>query len=383
MSPKSQLFRDDAMSSAAIPLASPLAQYRAYKAPIRNAIDRVLESGVYILGGEVESFEHEFAEFCGGGEAVGVASGTDALILALKALGVGPGDEIITVAHTAVATVAAILATGATPVLVDIDELYMTLDPAALDASVTPRSKALIAVHLYGQAADLDPIRACARRHGLALIEDCAQAAGGRYRGRRLGSIGDIGCFSFYPTKNLGAIGDGGMILTGERKIAACARRLRQYGWDDARQTHEAGLNSRLDPLQAAILRAKLPHLDADNARRAVIARRYQRGLHGLPVTTVKERSGTEHVYHLYVITCTQRDDLMNHLSGCQISSAIHYRVPVHKQPGYAEHAIVPRGGLPITERVCWKILSLPLYPELSDADVDRVIAAVCGYFSR
>jgi dTDP-4-amino-4,6-dideoxygalactose transaminase len=381
MSPKSQLFRDDAMSSA-IPWASPLAQYHAYKAPIQNAINRVLESGAYILGGEVESFEQAFAEFCGGGEAVGVASGTDALVLALKALGIGPGDEVITVAHTAVATVAAILANGAAPVLVDIDERHMTLDPAALEAAVTARSKAVIAVHLYGQAADLDPIQACARQHGLALIEDCAQAVGGRYRGRRLGSIGDIGCFSFYPTKNLGAIGDGGMILTGERKIAARARRLRQYGWDDARQTHEAGLNSRLDPLQAAILHAKLPHLDSDNARRAAIARRYQRGLEGLPIATSKERVGTEHVYHLYVIACPQRDDLMAFLSAYQIGSAIHYPVPAHQQRGYAERAILPPGGLPITERVCREILSLPLYPELSDADVERVIAAVRGFFA-
>jgi dTDP-4-amino-4,6-dideoxygalactose transaminase len=382
MSPKSQLSRDHAMSSA-IPWACPLAQYRAHKAPIQSAINRVLDSGAYILGGEVVSFEQAFAEFCGSGEAVGVASGTDALILALKALGLGVGDEVITASHTAVATVAAILASGASPVLVDIDELYMTLDPAALEAAVTPRSKALIAVHLYGQAADLDPIQACARRHGLALIEDCAQSAGGRYRERRLGSIGDIGCFSFYPTKNLGAIGDGGMILTGERKIAASARRLRQYGWDDARQTHEAGLNSRLDPLQAAILHAKLPHLDTDNSRRATIARRYQRGLDGLPITMATERSDTKHVYHLYVITCAERDNLMAYLSDRQIGSAIHYPVPVHRQRGYAERVILPPGGLPITERVCGQILSLPIYPELSDAEVDRVIAAVRGYFSR
>jgi dTDP-4-amino-4,6-dideoxygalactose transaminase len=369
--------------SSAIPWACPLAQYRAHKAPIQSAINRVLDSGAYILGGEVVSFEQAFAEFCGSGEAVGVASGTDALILALKALGLGVGDEVITASHTAVATVAAILASGASPVLVDIDELYMTLDPAALEAAVTPRSKALIAVHLYGQAADLDPIQACARRHGLALIEDCAQSAGGRYRERRLGSIGDIGCFSFYPTKNLGAIGDGGMILTGERKIAASARRLRQYGWDDARQTHEAGLNSRLDPLQAAILHAKLPHLDTDNSRRATIARRYQRGLDGLPITMATERSDTKHVYHLYVITCAERDNLMAYLSDRQIGSAIHYPVPVHRQRGYAERVILPPGGLPITERVCGQILSLPIYPELSDAEVDRVIAAVRGYFSR
>jgi dTDP-4-amino-4,6-dideoxygalactose transaminase len=369
--------------SSAIPWAFPLAQYRAHQAPIQSAINRVLDSGTYILGAEVESFERDFADFCGGDHAVGVASGTDALILSLKALGIGPGDEVITVSHTAVATVAAILAAGATPVLIDVDEAYMTLDPAALDAAVTPRSKALIAVHLYGQAADLDAILEFARQCRLTVVEDCAQAAGGRYRGRRLGSIGDIGCFSFYPTKNLGAIGDGGMILTPDAKIAARVRRLRQYGWDDARETHEAGLNSRLDPLQAAILLAKLPHLDADNARRAEIARRYEHGLAGLAIATPNVRAGTQHVYHLYVIACAQRDDLLAYLSDHQISCAVHYPVPVHRQRGYVERAVLPPAGLPVTERICGQILSLPLYPELSDADVERVIAAVRGFYAR
>jgi dTDP-4-amino-4,6-dideoxygalactose transaminase len=369
--------------SSAIPWAFPLAQYRAHQAPIQSAINRVLDSGTYILGAEVEAFEGAFAHFCGGTHAVGVASGTDALILALKALDVGAGDEVITVSHTAVATVAAILAAGATPVLVDVDEVCMTLDSVALDAAATPRSKAVIAVHLYGQAADLDPIVVFARRHRLAVIEDCAQASGGRYRGRRLGSIGDIGCFSFYPTKNLGAIGDGGIVLTREPKIAERVRRLRQYGWDDARQSHEAGLNSRLDPLQAAILQAKLPHLDADNARRAAIAQRYKHGLCNLPIVTPKERAGAQHVYHLYVAACHERDALIAYLSERQIGCAVHYPVPVHHQRGYAERVIVPPGGLPVTERICRQILSLPLYPELSDADVDRVIATVRGFFAR
>jgi dTDP-4-amino-4,6-dideoxygalactose transaminase len=376
------LFRDRPMSST-IPWASPLAQYRAHQAPIQSAINRVLDSGTYILGAEVESFERAFAEFCDGGHAVGVASGTDALILALKALGVGPGDEVITVSHTAVATVAAILATGATPVLVDVEEACMTLDPAALDAAVTSRSKAVIAVHLYGQAADLDPILACARQHSLAVIEDCAQSAGGRYHGCRLGSIGDIGCFSFYPTKNLGAIGDGGIILTREQKTAACVRRLRQYGWDDARETHEPGLNSRLDPLQAAILRAKLPYLDTDNARRTEIARCYERELRCLPIATPSERAGTQHAYHLYVVASAQRDALMAYLSDRHIGCAVHYPIPVHRQRGYAERALLPAAGLPVTERICQEILSLPLYPELSDADVEGVIAAVRGFYAH
>ena len=369
--------------SSVIPWASPLAQYRAHQAPIQSAINRVLNSGIYILGAEVEAFESAFAEYCGDGDAVGVASGTDALILGLKALGIGPGDEVITVSHTAVATVAAILAVGATPVLVDVDKVYLTLDPTALDRAATPRSKAVIAVHLYGQAADLDPILSFARERRLFLIEDCAQAAGGCYHSRRLGSIGDVGCFSFYPTKNLGAIGDGGIVLAREPKIAERLRRLRQYGWDDGRQTREPGLNSRLDPLQAAILRAKLPHLDEDNARRRAIARRYERGLHGLPITTPQERASAQHVYHLYVVACLQRDALMAYLAEHQVGCAIHYPTPVHRQHGYAEHVILPSAGLPVTERVCQEILSLPLYPELSDADVERVIATVRGFFTR
>ncbi len=369
--------------SSVIPWASPLAQYRAYQAPIQNAINRVLDSGAYILGAEVEAFESAFAEFCGGGHGVGVASGTDALILALKSLGIGPGDEVITVSHTAVATVAAILAANAKPVLVDVDEDYLTLDSAALDRAATSRSKAVIAVHLYGQAADLDPILSFARKRKLALIEDCAQACGGRYRGKLLGSIGDVGCFSFYPTKNLGAIGDGGIVLTHEPKIAERLRRLRQYGWDDGRQTREPGLNSRLDPLQAAILSAKLPYLDADNARRGSVARRYERGLHGLPLATPKERADTQHAYHLYVVACLQRDALMAYLAEHQIGCAVHYPTPVHRQHGYADRVILPPGGLPMTERICQQILSLPIYPELSDSDVDHVIAAVRSFFVR
>ena len=369
--------------NSGIPWASPLAQYRAHQAPIQRAINRVLDSGTYILGGEVEAFENAFAEYCGGGCAVGVASGTDALILALRTLGIGAGDEVITVAHTAVATVAAILAVGATPVLVDVDDMFWTLNPAALAAAATPRSKAVIAVHLYGQAADLDSILPFARRHRLAVIEDCAQASGGRYRGRRVGSIGEIGCFSFYPTKNLGAIGDGGMVVARELKIAERVRRLRQYGWDDTRQTHEAGFNSQLDPLQAAILQAKLPHLDADNVRRAAIAQQYEQGLRGLAIKTPKERPDTQHVYHLYVIACAQREALMAHLAERQVGCAIHYPVPVHRQAGYADRVSLPAGCLPVTEGLCQQIMSLPLYPELSDADVARVIACVRDFFAR
>lgn len=359
------------------PLASPLAQYRTHEAATRAAIARVLDSGSYILGEEVEAFERAFASYCGVAQAVGVGSGTDALILALKALDIGSGDEVITVSHTAVATVAAIIACGATPMLVDIDPVYYTIDPAAIEAAITPRSKAIIAVHLYGQAAAIDTVVAIARRHGLFVLEDCAQAAGARFQDCRVGSIADIGCFSFYPTKNLGAIGDAGMVVTSDDALGSRVRRLRQYGWDDARVTHEVGVNSRLDPLQAAILAAKLPYLDADNARRAMLARRYAEGLAGLPITLPAVRAHASHVFHLYVVACTMRDALMAHLATIGVGCGIHYPAPVHRQKGYAGHALLPPGGLPITERLTERILSLPMYPELTDAEADLTIAAV------
>jgi dTDP-4-amino-4,6-dideoxygalactose transaminase len=366
-----------------IPCAAPIAQYRAHAEAIQGAIMRVLNSGNYILGDEVAAFERGFAGFCGAEHAVGVGSGTDALILTLKALEIGPGDEVITVSHTAVATVAAIVAAGATPVLVDIEETSMTLDPACLESAVTPRTKAVMPVHLYGQAARVDAIGVITKRFELHLIEDCAQAAGGLYHGRRLGSVGDVGCFSFYPTKNLGAIGDGGLVLTSNAMVAKRLRRIRQYGWDESRNAYEIGLNSRLDPLQAAILQAKLPHLDAENARRAVVARRYEQGLAGLPVTLPEPGEGTTHAFHLYVVACDDRDGLMAHLADRKIGCAIHYPEPVHRQSAYAGRAKIPKAGLPVTERLCERILTLPMYPELSDDEVDQVIAGVRSYFRR
>jgi dTDP-4-amino-4,6-dideoxygalactose transaminase len=364
-----------------IPWASPAAQYRAHKAEIQAAILRVLGSESYVLGEEVADFEKAFAAYCGAAHAVGVASGTDALILAMKVLDIGPGDEVISVSHTALATGAAIIATGATPVVVDVDPRYYTIDPAAIEQAIGPRTKAIIAVHLYGQAADMAAIGVIARRHHLRLIEDCAQAAGARADDTRLGSIGDLGCFSFYPTKNLGAIGDGGMITTQVAALAERLRRLRQYGWNDARETDEVGVNSRLDPLQAAILRCKLAFLDADNARRAALADRYRVGLADLPLTLPERRPQTSHAYHLYVVACADRARLKQHLAVAGIGTAIHYAVPIHRHQGYAERIRLPDGGLPVTERLGGTILTLPLFPELSDEDCDRVIAAVRGFF--
>ncbi|HEX3502161.1 MAG TPA: DegT/DnrJ/EryC1/StrS family aminotransferase [Xanthobacteraceae bacterium] len=363
-----------------IPWASPAAQYRAHRAEIKAAISRVLDSGFFVLGGEVESFERTFAQYCGVGHGVGVASGTDALELAMRALGIGAGDEVITVSHTAVATAAAVLACGATPVLVDIEEAYYTIDSAKIEAAITPRTKAIVPVHLYGQAADMDGVLALARGRRLRVIEDCAQSTGGRYGVDRLGSLGDIACFSFYPTKNLGAIGDGGMVVTSDADLAARVRRLRQYGWDETRKTHEVGRNSRLDPMQAAILTAKLPHLDADNARRAAIAARYDHGLAGSSFVLPAARANATHVYHLYVVRCDDRSRVMAHLRADQIGSAVHYAEPVHVQKGYGEKSVLPKDGLPVTSAVVDEIISLPMYPELTDAEVDRVIASLRRY---
>jgi len=344
---------------------------------------RVFDSGNYILGQEVEYFERTFAEYCGVAHAIGVGNGTDALILALRALGIGPGDEVITASHTAVATVAAVLACGATPVLVDVDNAHYTIDPGSVEAAITSRCKAIIPVHLYGQPAEMDAISSIARRRNLRVVEDCAQAVGARYRGRRVGSLGDIATFSFYPTKNLGAIGDGGMVVTGDAGLASRVRRLRQYGWDELRNADDVGVNSRLDSLQAAILQAKLKHLDSDNDRRAVIAERYNRGLAGLPIETPATRGECTHAYHLYVVRCTQRDALQAHLAENEIGTAVHYPVPVHGQHAYAERSVFSKSGLPATENLTGAILSLPIYPELNDDDVDRVIKAIHEYFRR
>lgn len=360
-----------------IPWASPVAGYRAHRAEIERAITRVLESGNYILGGEVEAFEDAFARYCGARYGVGVGSGTDALVLALKALGVEPGDEVITVSHTALATVAAVIAVNATPVLVDVDSLFYTIDPTAIEAAITPKTKAIVAVHLYGQPADLDAIKILADRYRLALIEDCAQATGALHRGRRVGSIGHVGCFSFYPTKNLGAIGDAGMVVTNDPNVAAAVRALRQYGWNERRETKSTGINSRLDPVQAAVLNVKLPHLDSQNARRAAAAEHYAQAFAGACMGLPAQRPDTRHAYHLYVVQCAAREQMQKALASSGIATAVHYPLPAHLHAGYSERVTVPKAGLPITEKLARTVLSLPLYPELGEEDIAAVIAAV------
>ena len=358
---------------------NPREQYLAHQTEIDAAIARVLDRGWYILGDEVRAFESEFAAYVGVRHGVGVASGTDALHLALAACEIGAGDEVITVSHTAVATVAAIEMAGATPVLVDIEPAFFTLDPDKLAAAITPRTKAIIPVHLYGQPANLDRIIDSAARHNLQVIEDCSQAHGATYKGARVGCYGNIGCFSFYPTKNLGAIGDGGLLVTNDTALAERARLLREYGWAQRYVSNISGWNSRLDELQAAVLRVKLPHLDQDNAARARIAQRYADALGDCGIILPMERADSTHVFHLFVIRSERRDELQKFLAEKGVGALVHYRVPVHLQPAY-QGRLNGYENLKNTEIVAAEILSLPIYPELDDAQVDAVIAAVKSF---
>jgi dTDP-4-amino-4,6-dideoxygalactose transaminase len=361
---------------------NPRAQYLAHKAEIDAAVLAVMEKGWYVLGDEVRAFETEMAAYLGVAHGVGVGSGTEALHLALAACGIGSGDEVITVAHTAVATVAAIELAGATPVLVDIDADYYTLSPAKLEEAISPRTRAVIPVHLYGQAADLSPVIEIARRHGLRVIEDCAQAHGAIYQDRRVGAWGDMACFSFYPTKNLGALGDGGMVVTNDQQLAGRARLLREYGWAERNVSSIAGWNSRLDELQAAILRVKLRYLDADNAARQQWAFFYDQELAESQLVLPKFLPEAPHVYHLYVVRCADRDGLHDFLWSRGIGTLIHYPVPVHLQPAYRLRL---RGSdqLPETERAAGQVLSLPIHPELTRAEADHVVRTVQEYLKR
>lgn len=348
--------------------SNPREQYLAHRAEIDAAIDNVLTNGRYILGPEVEAFEQEFAAYCGVKHAVGVGSGTEALHVALAAMGIGEGDEVITTAHTAVATVSAIRMLGATPVFADIERDTFTIDPRTI--RLTNKTKAIVPVHIYGQPADLDPIL----KLGVPVLEDCAQAHGAKYDGRRAGSLGLLGAFSFYPTKNLGAIGDGGAVVTSDDELAKRMRLVREYGWAERYVSSTHGWNTRLDELQAAILRVKLRHLDADNARRRALAKNYDEALGQARRLSPHE---TEPVYHLYVITSDRRDALQQHLRDRGIGALVHYPVPVHRQPAYATN-----DSLPNTEWAARSVLSLPIYPELTDEQQAQVIDAVRSFAS-
>lgn len=369
-----------------LPFADPGAAYRAHKAEIDAAIARALDSGWYILGREGEAFEAEFAAWLGDDQhAVGCANGTDALMLILRGMGIGPGCTVVTVSHTAVATVAAIEMAGATPLLLDIDPDTYGMDPDELRAVLEdpppgiPPIRAVIPVHIYGQAVDLLPMKAACDAAGVALIEDCAQCHGARLDGRMLGTIGDAAAFSLYPTKNLGALGDGGVLSTRDPALAKRIAAIRQYGWERRYVSDLVGVNSRLDEVQAAALRVKLRHLDAGNARRRAIAARYDAALSGTPIAPPARRPGAEHVFHLYVLRHARRDDIMAALKAQGIGTGIHYPVPVHLQPAYAGRVALGPAGCAETARAAGEVFSLPMYPELDDAAVERVCAAIRG----
>jgi len=376
-----------------IPQANPGAGYRAIKTEIDAAVARALESGWYILGNEGRAFEAEFGAWLGSGTVagsgagtvVGCGNGTDAIALALRGLGIGAGCAVATVSHTAVATVAAIEMADAVPLLIDIDPARYTMDPAALAAALDrpppglPPVRAVVVVHLYGQMAEMDAILKLCRDRGVLVVEDCAQAHGARLGGRIAGTLGDAATFSFYPTKNLGALGDGGAVAMADAARAADVGSLRQYGWRKHYVSDLVGVNSRLDEVQAAILRATLPHLDGRNARRRAIAAMYDSGLAGSALSPPARAAGAEHVFHLYVTRTAARDAAQARLRELGVGTGIHYPVPVHLQPAYAGRIAIGPAGLAETERASREILSLPLYPELTDADATAVVAAVRG----
>jgi dTDP-4-amino-4,6-dideoxygalactose transaminase len=364
------------MQAADIPF-NDLARHTArYREELQDVIARVLNAGRYVLGEELDRFETTFASYCGTRFAVGVASGTDAITIALQAAGVVPGDEVITAANTCVPTIVGIEGAGARPVLVDCEETTYTLDPALIEEAITPRTRAIVPVHLYGQCADLDQILGLAQRYGINVVEDCAQAHGAEYDGRRAGSFGLASAFSFYPTKNLGALGDGGAVVTNDADLAARARLLRNYGERERFEHVLRGRNSRLDALQAALLTAKLKHLDDWNERRRELAGRYSSVLDGSIASVPLEAQRRRHVFHLYVIRVRQRDRFRRALADMGVETAIHYPSPVQRQPAYSDLMPVGR-SLATSERLAGEIVSLPLYPDLSDDEAARVASAV------
>lgn len=340
------------------------------------AVARVLDSGWFVLGGEGAAFEDEFAAALGAGHAVGVASGTDAIELVLRALDVGRDDEVVTQANTCVPTVAAIERAGATPVLCDVEPEAGTIDPASLERAITSRTRAIVPVHLYGQVGDLQAVLALGEQSGIPVIEDCAQAHGATLGGRTAGTMGVAGAFSFYPTKNLGALGDGGAVITNDADLAERMRLLRQYGQADRYHHVDHGVNSRLDELQAALLRAKLPHLAAGNARREAIAARYDDALAETPVRPLARLADRTHAFHLYVVVAPNRDAFQSALQERGVATLVHYPRPVHGHPPYAELG-AGQVSLAHSERLAGSVVSLPLYPELTDAEVDHVVGVL------
>jgi dTDP-4-amino-4,6-dideoxygalactose transaminase len=365
-----------------IPVANPLAQTESYIKEIQNAINEVILSGWYILGKSVELFEKEFAEYLNAKFCVGVASGTDALILALKAVGIHPGDEVITVSHTAVATVAAIELTGAVPVFADIDPFTRCLDPACLPSLISPRTRAVLPVHIYGQPAPMEEIISIAKQNDLKIIEDCAQAHGAEIKGQKVGTFGDAATFSFYPTKNLGALGDGGAVVSNSAQVAQNVRLLREYGWSNRYISSVPGSNSRLDEIQAAILRVKLAHLEDDNIRRRRIGKHYSQSIKGSDLRYPEQIPETLHAMHLFVVESNHRELFAAYMKKSGIGTAVHYPVAIHNQPAYRDR-IRGCNQLQQTDDLYEKIVSLPMYPELTDHQVDRICTAIKNYESN
>jgi dTDP-4-amino-4,6-dideoxygalactose transaminase len=362
-----------------IPASDVLRQYKLIKKDIDKAIFETLKSGWFVLGEKVKKFESEFANFTGTKYCVGVGSGTEALHIALAACGVKAGDEVITVPNTAVPTVCAITLAGAKPVFVDIDPITFTMDPAKLENKITKKTKAIIPVHLFGQSADMGPIMKIARKHKIFVVEDACQAHGAMYKGKKVGSIGDIGCFSFYPSKNLGCFGDGGAITTNNAKLFDRSWMMRNYG-QRVRYVHdEKGFNSRLDEIQAAILSVKIKHLDKWNKRRREIAALYDKELKHSDVITPIEAGYGKHVYHLYVVRTDKRDKLMDHLKKNGVNTIIHYPIPVHMQKAYSDLKL-KAGSFPVAEMYAREILSLPMFPELTDKEARKVAALIRGF---
>lgn len=359
-----------------IPLVDLHAQYRTIKQEVLAAFEEVLEDMHLFLGPQSQAFEQEFADYCECGEAVGVSNGTDALVLALRACGIGPGDEVITVANTFIATVEAIALVGATPVFVDIDPDSYTLNWHHLDQALTPRTRAILPVHLYGHPAEMQPILEFARRHELQVIEDASQAHGAMYQGKRVGSFGDIACFSLYYSKNLGAYGEAGICTTNNSALAAAIRLLRDHGSRTKYQHDVLGVNARLDELQAAVLRIKLRHLEQWNAARQAHAQAYSEQLRGLVEAVPLAQPWATHVYYVYVVCVQQRDAFRQALEEEGIATGVHYPIPIHLQPACAHYGYTP-GSLPVTEAVTERIVSLPMYPELTAEQIQRVVDAV------
>lgn len=366
-----------------VPQADPGAGYRAHQAEIDAAVARALGSGWYILGKEGAAFEAEYAAWLGTQRAVGCANGTDALALILRGMGIGPGSTVVTVSHTAVATVAAIEMAGATPLLLDIEPETYTMDPDELAAVLEdpppglPPIRAAIPVHLYGQSCDLGPMLEACKREGVALIEDVSQAHGATWQGKKLGTLGQASAFSLYPTKNLGALGDGGVLATDDGALADRIAAIRQYGWVERYVSDMVGVNSRLDEVQAAILRVRLTHLDAANARRQAIAASYDAALAGGPVAAPQRREGCGHVFHQYVLRVGDRAAVQAKLRAQGVATGVHYPVPVHLQAAYRGRTPMGPAGCAETARAAGEVLSLPMFPELTDAQVDAVCAAL------